>query len=224
MQRTVFQLPGPMGKGVLVTPTVHGNLLVGPTAADQPQRDRTATTAEGLAYAQDMARKSVPGLPLRDVITSFAGLRAHLAERGGRLPHRPARPRVFRGSGHRVPGAVLGPGHRGLSGGAGGGVSGGGGKAGLRPPAPGHRPPAGAALCPAAASGGGKPRLRQYRVPVRGHQRGRDRGRYPPHPRGPVPGRGEAPGAGRYGPVPGGFCTPGSWRSCPGSWECPRRS
>ena len=80
VQRTVFQLPGPMGKGVLVTPTVHGNLLVGPTAADQPQRDRTATTAEGLAYAQDMARKSVPGLPLRDVITSFAGLRAHLAE------------------------------------------------------------------------------------------------------------------------------------------------
>ena len=74
VQRTVFQLPGPMGKGVLVTPTVHGNLLVGPTAADQEQRDLTATTAEGLAYAQDMARKSVPGLPLRDVITSFAGL------------------------------------------------------------------------------------------------------------------------------------------------------
>lgn len=65
VQRTVFQLPGPMGKGVLVTPTVHGNLLVGPTAADQEQRDLTATTAEGLAYAQDMARKSVPGLPLR---------------------------------------------------------------------------------------------------------------------------------------------------------------
>ena len=80
VQRTVFQLPGPMGKGVLVTPTVHGNLLVGPTAADQEQRDLTATTAEGLAFAQDMARKSVPGLPLRDVITSFAGLRAHLAE------------------------------------------------------------------------------------------------------------------------------------------------
>ena len=80
VQRTVFRLPGPMGKGVLVTPTVHGNLLVGPTAADQEQRDLTATTAEGLAFAQDMARKSVPGLPLRDVITSFAGLRAHLAE------------------------------------------------------------------------------------------------------------------------------------------------
>ena len=80
VQHTIFQLPSAMGKGVLVTPTVHGNLLVGPTAADQEQRDLTATTAEGLAFAQDMARKSVPGLPLRDVITSFAGLRAHLAE------------------------------------------------------------------------------------------------------------------------------------------------
>ena len=80
VRHTVFQLPGKYGKGVLVTPTVHGNLLVGPTAADQEQRDLTATTAEGLAFAQDMARKSVPGLPLRDVITSFAGLRAHLAE------------------------------------------------------------------------------------------------------------------------------------------------
>ena len=80
VRHTIFQLPSAMGKGVLVTPTVHGNLLVGPTAVDQPDKDRTATTAEGLAFAQDMARKSVPGLPLRDVITSFAGLRAHLAE------------------------------------------------------------------------------------------------------------------------------------------------
>ena len=158
VQRTVFQLPGPMGKGVLVTPTVHGNLLVGPTAADQEQRDLTATTAEGLAFAQDMARKS---------------------------------------------GAVLRSGHRGLSGGAGGGVSECAAEAELRPRAAGHRPPAGAALCPAAAPGRGEPRLRQHRVPLRGHQRGGDRGRHPPGPRGPVPGWGEAPGAGRYGPVPG---------------------
>ena len=96
VQRTVFQLPGPMGKGVLVTPTVHGNLLVGPTAADQPQRDRTATTAEGLAYAQDMARKSVPGLPLRDVITSFAGLRAHLAEGEDDFPSASPSPGISR--------------------------------------------------------------------------------------------------------------------------------
>ena len=51
VSHVIFQCPNELGKGVLVTPTVHGNLLVGPTAADQPQRDRTATTAEGLLFA-----------------------------------------------------------------------------------------------------------------------------------------------------------------------------
>ena len=67
-----------MGKGVLVTPTVHGNLLVGPTAEDQDDKDCTATTAAGLRRVTETAARSVPNLPMRDVITSFAGLRAHL--------------------------------------------------------------------------------------------------------------------------------------------------
>ena len=79
VQHTIFQLPSAMGKGVLVTPTVHGNLLVGPTAVDQPDKDRTATTAEGLRSVAETAAKSVENLPMRDVITSFAGLRAHLS-------------------------------------------------------------------------------------------------------------------------------------------------
>ena len=79
VQHTIFQLPSAMGKGVLVTPTVHGNLLVGPTAVDQPDKDHTATTAEGLRSVAETAAKSVKNLPMRDVITSFAGLRAHLS-------------------------------------------------------------------------------------------------------------------------------------------------
>lgn len=79
VQHTIFQLPSAMGKGVLVTPTVHGNLLVGPTAVDQPDKDHTATTAEGLRSVAETAAKSVENLPMRDVITSFAGLRAHLS-------------------------------------------------------------------------------------------------------------------------------------------------
>lgn len=74
---TVFQLPGKYGKGVLVTPTVHGNLLVGPTATDQEDKDAPLTTAEGLAEAAMKANRSVKNIPLRQVITSFAGLRAH---------------------------------------------------------------------------------------------------------------------------------------------------
>ncbi len=78
VERTVFQLPGKFGKGVLVTPTVHGNLLIGPTAVDREDKDATNTTADGLAYAIRMAGLSVPNLPMRDTITSFCGLRAHL--------------------------------------------------------------------------------------------------------------------------------------------------
>ena len=77
---TVFQLPGPYGKGVLVTPTVHGNLLVGPTATDQNDPDRTATTREGLASIREKAAHSVTDIPWRQTITSFAGLRAHRPE------------------------------------------------------------------------------------------------------------------------------------------------
>ena len=51
VERTVFQLPGKFGKGVLVTPTVHGNLLIGPTAVDRSDKEATNTTSGGLAYA-----------------------------------------------------------------------------------------------------------------------------------------------------------------------------
>ena len=75
--RTIFQLPTKMGKGVLVTPTVHGNLLTGPTAADVEDKEKTATTAEDLDSLMRRASLSVKDIPFRQVITSFAGLRAH---------------------------------------------------------------------------------------------------------------------------------------------------
>lgn len=74
---TIFQLPGVLGKGVLVTPTVHGNLLVGPTAQDTEDFEGTNTTAQGLAQVREKAGGSVKNLNFRQVITSFAGLRAH---------------------------------------------------------------------------------------------------------------------------------------------------
>ncbi len=77
VSHTIFQLPTPRGKGVLVTPTVHGNLLIGPTAEDIDAREDTATTAEGLRAVLSKAGATVRDLPLRDVITNFAGLRAH---------------------------------------------------------------------------------------------------------------------------------------------------
>ena len=77
VQHTIFQQPGKFGKGVLVAPTIHGNTLVGPTAIDVPDRENTATTQEGLDQVISRSAISVKNLPLRKVITSFAGLRAH---------------------------------------------------------------------------------------------------------------------------------------------------
>ncbi|MEJ8735231.1 MULTISPECIES: NAD(P)/FAD-dependent oxidoreductase [Mediterraneibacter] len=74
---TIFALPGAYGKGILVTPTVHGNLLSGPTAVDISDREGTDTTREGLAAVREKARITVKGIPAKKVITSFAGLRAH---------------------------------------------------------------------------------------------------------------------------------------------------
>ena len=77
VSHTIFQLPGVMGKGVLVTPTVHGNLLTGPTAVDIGDKEATATTAAELADITAKAVRGVKDIPFRQVITSFAGLRAH---------------------------------------------------------------------------------------------------------------------------------------------------
>ena len=77
VKNTIFQLPGKYGKGILVAPTVHGNLLIGPTAIDIEDKEATATTAEGLAETIAKSAISVKNIPLRQTITSFAGLRAH---------------------------------------------------------------------------------------------------------------------------------------------------
>ena len=77
VKSTIFQLPTKYGKGVLVTPTVHGNLLAGPTAVDIKDKENTQTTAEGLNELLTKVKVSAPNIPTRQVITSFTGLRAH---------------------------------------------------------------------------------------------------------------------------------------------------
>ncbi|MDY6340341.1 MAG: NAD(P)/FAD-dependent oxidoreductase [Saccharofermentans sp.] len=81
VKHVIFPQPTKMGKGILVTPTVHGNTLVGPTAVDIESKDEAPVTAEGLVKVQEGAVKNVKGLPLKQVITGFSGLRAH--EDGG---------------------------------------------------------------------------------------------------------------------------------------------
>ena len=77
VSRTIFQCPTKMGKGVLVSPTVDGNLIVGPSAEDIDDGDDVATTSMGLDKIYVNAIKSVPAVSLRNAITSFSGNRAH---------------------------------------------------------------------------------------------------------------------------------------------------
>lgn len=76
VRHTVFHLPDEKGKGVLVSPTVHGNLLVGPTATEVSDREATATTAEDLRSVIERSARSIRNIPFNQVITSFSGLRA----------------------------------------------------------------------------------------------------------------------------------------------------
>ncbi len=76
VSHTVFRCPSKMGKGILVSPTVDGNLLLGPTAEDIDDKTDTKTTADSLAKIKASALEQVKGINFGKVITSFSGLRS----------------------------------------------------------------------------------------------------------------------------------------------------
>ena len=79
VNHVIFQCPNEKGKGVLVAPTVHGNLIVGPDS--QPSAaDDVSTTKQGLDFVRNTALKSVPGINFRESIRNFAGVRARTAD------------------------------------------------------------------------------------------------------------------------------------------------
>ena len=72
----LFPIPTEKSKGILVTPTVHGNLLIGPNSYYIDEKDDVSTTKAGMKEVMQGARKLIPDLPETGVITSFSGLRA----------------------------------------------------------------------------------------------------------------------------------------------------
>ena len=80
VNHTLFMCPNNMGKGILVTPTAHGNILMGPTALDLDfdSKLNLDTTPEGLAEIVDKLHKVIPTMTTRNEITSFAGNRAYI--------------------------------------------------------------------------------------------------------------------------------------------------
>lgn len=75
VNRVIFQTPTPDGKGILVTTTYHGNLMIGPNAQEISDKDDVSTDEEMLTHIVRTARKSVPGFDIAKAITSFAGVR-----------------------------------------------------------------------------------------------------------------------------------------------------
>lgn len=81
VNHVLFHCPSAMGKGILITPTAHGNVLMGPTAIDLDFDSKldVDTTIEGLDTVKSAVKKVIPQMTTRNAITSFAGLRAHIA-------------------------------------------------------------------------------------------------------------------------------------------------
>ena len=73
---TIFRTPTEKGKGILLSPTVDGNYLAGPTAVDQTDKTDKSTTPDGISKVMQEAAENIPQISFRKTITSFCGLRA----------------------------------------------------------------------------------------------------------------------------------------------------
>ncbi|MFE2525609.1 FAD-dependent oxidoreductase [Streptomyces sp. NPDC059382] len=75
VRHILLPVPGALGKGVLVSPTVYGNVMLGPTAEDLDDKTATGSTAEGLALLRERGRRILPALLEEEVTAVYAGLR-----------------------------------------------------------------------------------------------------------------------------------------------------
>lgn len=108
VKHIVFQCPSRAGKGVLVAPTVHGNLIVGPNA-EPAGPDDTVTTRLGLEAVAASARKSIPSLDLRQSIRNFAGVRANTDHPDFIIGPLSGQPQFLQAAGIRSPGLTAAP-------------------------------------------------------------------------------------------------------------------
>ncbi|NLZ51701.1 MAG: NAD(P)/FAD-dependent oxidoreductase [Thermoanaerobacteraceae bacterium] len=76
VKKAIFPTPTKISKGILVCPTVDGNVFIGPNSNNIEDKHDTSVNTPGIEEIIAGGTKLVPGLPLKNVITSFAGLRA----------------------------------------------------------------------------------------------------------------------------------------------------
>jgi len=105
----LFQCPSAQGKGILVAPTVHGNVIVGPNAEEISDPDATETSARGLKEVWETALKSIPDLPYNQVITTFSGVRAEPSSGDFIIRDYPEMPGYIDVAGIKSPGLTAAP-------------------------------------------------------------------------------------------------------------------
>ncbi len=76
LSKVLFPVPTPVSKGIVVSPTMHGHLFLGPNAQDTDERDDLSTTTEGILEIIEGGKILIPNLPLNQSIVTYAGLRA----------------------------------------------------------------------------------------------------------------------------------------------------
>ncbi len=108
-QRVVFPVPSKVSKGMLVIPTVEGTTMVGPTAVECPDKEDLATTRENFEKVFYSARRLVPSVSERDIITSFAGLRPTLPGDDFYIELSKSVPRFVQVAGIQSPGLTSSP-------------------------------------------------------------------------------------------------------------------
>ncbi|MCL2797313.1 MAG: NAD(P)/FAD-dependent oxidoreductase [Firmicutes bacterium] len=106
---TLFQLPDKMGKGIMVSPTVDGNLLIGPSADIIDDKDDVSTTRASLDSVLARGARSVHSINRREIIAEYAGLRAHLLQSDDFLVGETEVPGFFDAAGIDSPGLTAAP-------------------------------------------------------------------------------------------------------------------
>mgnify|MGYP003371293616 FL=1 len=109
VRHVIFQCPNEKGKGVLVAPTVHGNLIVGPNAESVENRDDVSCSTQGLSFVRDKARLSVPNVRFGENIRNFAGVRANSDSDDFLIGENPQAPGFFHLAGIKSPGLTAAP-------------------------------------------------------------------------------------------------------------------
>lgn len=109
VNHTIYPIPSSKGKGVLLTPQVHGNILVGPNSEFQDEKDNVSSTKDGLTYVKIESSRLVKNIPFNRVIRTFTGVRATINQKDFYIQESKEVPNFIHAAGIDSPGLTASP-------------------------------------------------------------------------------------------------------------------